>query len=125
MKKILAGIEFDVQIDLGENKCHIITIFDTKDNSDNYNKIKNVLNSHLLKKVDAFYTRPVFEDILKEIGLDVILIACQRSGLDNRSKGKHNSYSESVKNPKELLSIRYINALEFQKPHVEGILKKI
>lgn len=122
VKNIVAGVEFDVQIDPDMKKCHIITIFDANNDIHNYTKIKDGIATNLLTSADQYYTREEFENVLKTIGLDVILIACQRNSLDSK-KGKHNSLNESTNNPEELLSTGYISALEFQKPHVEGILK--
>ena len=122
VKGLLAGVEFDVLMEDDMECCHIITIFDAKGEGD-YLAIRDALDSNLLEGKDAFYSRIQYEQILKSIGLDVILIACQRSGLDNQ-KGKHRSLSESTRKPKELLKARYISALEFQGPKVEGILKE-
>lgn len=122
VKGIVAGVEFDVQIDSDMGKCHIITIFDAKNREDNYKKIKECVDENKLEKKEDYYTRDKFESILKKIGLDVILIACQRNSLDKHD-GKHNSLSESTKDSEDLIMTGYINALEFQRPNVEGILK--
>ena len=122
VKGIVAGVEFDVQMDPEMGKCHIISVFDTKNSGENYQKIHDAIEGNLIEDKNSAYSRTEFENLLREIGLDVILIACQRSGLD-RHEGKHNSLSESTMDSKELLMTGYINALEFQKPNVEGILR--
>lgn len=122
VKNIVAGVEFDVQIESDMGKCHIITIFDAKNKEDNYKKIKECIDENKLEKKEDYYTKDTFESILKKIGLDVILIACQRNSLDKHD-GKHNSLSESTKDSENLIMTGYINALEFQRPNVEGILK--
>lgn len=122
VKGIVAGVEFDVQIDSDMGKCHIITIFDAKNKEVNYKKIKEYIDENKLDKKEDCYTRDEFESILKKIGLDVILIACQRNSLDKHD-GKHNSLSESTKDSENLIMTGYINALEYQRPNVEGILK--
>lgn len=119
---LLSGVEFDVQIDPEMSRCHIITIFDSQNRRENYHKIHDAIENHKLKDQNAFYTKQEYEDLLREINLDVILIACQRNSLD-RHAGHHNSLSESTMYPEELLMTGYINALEFQKSHVEGILR--
>lgn len=121
VRGLVAGIEFDVQIDSDMNKCHIITIFDAKNDRRNYKKIYNVIEENKLENKGDFYSRKHYEKILKKINLDVILIACQRNSLD-RHDGKHNSLSESTKEPVYFLKTGYINALEFQRPNVEGII---
>lgn len=122
VKGVVAGVEFDVRIDDEMEKCHIITIFDVKNKIENYSKIECAINENKLTKKDEYYTKAEFESIIREIGLDVILIACQRSSLQKHD-GKHNSLSESTHEPENLIMTGYINALEFQRPNVEGILK--
>lgn len=121
VKAVLAGVEFDVIIYEGMGKCHIIAIFDTNNASENYNKIKDGIQSNLLTDSQGAYTKKDFEDILKTIGLNTILIASQRKDIHNHN-GKHNSLSDSVIDVEEIIRVGYINALEFQKPKVEGIL---
>jgi len=119
---LVAGVEFDVQMDPEMGKCHIITIFDAKNKRENYIRIHNGIDAHRLDDKDAAYDKKGYEELLREIGLNVILIACQRNSLD-RHDGHHNSLSESTMEAEELILAGYINALEFQRPNVEGILK--
>ena len=122
VKGIIAGIEFDVQIDSDMGKCHIITLFDAKNKMENYIKIYNVIEKSKLENRNDYYEREKYESILRDIGMDVILIACQRNGLEKHD-GKHNSLSESTMDSEQLLMSGYISALEFQNHHVEGILR--
>lgn len=122
VKAILAGVEFDVQIDETMDKCHIITIFDTKNNPQNYEKINSEINKNLLTNKEDFYKKENFEKLLHDIGLNTILIACQRKDIHNHN-GHHNSLSDSSERVEEIISVGYIDALEYQKPKVEGILK--
>lgn len=117
---IIPTVEFDVQLEDKKPSCHIITVFDAKSNDD-LEKIQNVINNNLLTKKEDFYKREIFEALLKEIGLSVLLIACQRKSLDNKNGGK-NCLSDSCDNPLEFIKTGYINALEYQSPSVEGIL---
>ncbi len=120
VKNILAGVEFDVKLEEHGEKCHIIAIFDAE-SEDYFDKIEQEINKKILKE-DEYYEKDNFEELLKNIGLDTILIACQRKGLDNR-RGKDNSVSDAVDNVEQIIKLGYINALEFHKPKVEGILK--
>lgn len=117
---VLAGVEFDVELEDDMGKCHIITIFDAK-NEDDFNKIEQEINKELLNK-NEWYKKNRFEQLLRNIGIDTILIACQRKGLSNH-RGKDNSVSDAVENIEQIIKLGYINALEFHKPKVEGILK--
>ena len=122
VKNILSGVEFDVILDPAMKKCHIITIFDTKNDPNNYDKIERAIEENKLIEREAFYTKENFEKLLSIIGLNTILIACQRKDIHNHS-GNHNSLSDSSKKIEEIFRIGYINALEYQKPKVEGILR--
>lgn len=121
VKNVLAGVEFDVVIDEGMKKCHIIAIFDAANKAENYKKISIALDKDPLNNKEAHYSRKKFEDVLRDIGLNTILIASQTKGIGHKRGGK-NSLSDSTKNVEEILQVGYINALEFQKPAVEGML---
>jgi len=121
VKGILAGVEFDVKIEDDMKKCHIIAIFDAKNEAGRLQKIEDGLNTKFLKNSSEYYSKLEFENILKEIGLNVILIASQKNNIKNHT-GNNNSLSESVKNIEEIIRVGYVDALEFQKPKVEGIL---
>ena len=122
VKALIAGVEFDVQLDPEMGKCHIITIFDAKNKHENYKKIADAIAQDCLNSREDAYSKAQYENLLRKIGLDVILIACQRNSIE-RHDGHHNSLSESTMDAKELLKTGYINALEFQRPNVEGILR--
>ena len=119
---LLPGVEFDVQIEQGKDTCHIITIFDAKSNDDLL-KIENNIKKkeYYLATKDEYYDLNKFEMLMKEIGLNTIFIACQRKSLDNPSGGA-NSISDSVSDIYEFLKVGFINALEYQKSNVEGML---
>jgi len=118
---VLPGIEFDVQLEDNKESCHIITIFDDSD-LDKISNIEKVLkDNRILNKKEEFYNRNEFEKILKEIGCSVILIAHQHKGLDNPDGGKR-SLSNSVEDVYEYISTGYVNALEYQKPSVQGMI---
>lgn len=120
VQNVLAGIEFDVKLEDDKDKCHIITIFDVKNDSE-YEKIEKVINENKLTNKEDFYSKDDFRNILVKIGLNTILIASQTKSLSNSST-THNALNDSTENVKEVLKIKYINALEFQKSKVEGIL---
>lgn len=60
--------------------------------------------------------------MLKNIGLDTILIVHQKHTSDS-DKGDSKSLSEAVNDPYKYIEIGYVDALEYQKPHAEGIIK--
>lgn len=119
---LMSGIEFDVLLDNAQKPCHIISIFNTNNKEENYDKINKTLQELMLKHPEEYYTKEDFNNLLSKINLDVILIANQQSDIDN-TKHYTRSLNNSCLNPSELISTGYISALEFQKFKVEGILK--
>lgn len=117
---VLPGIEFDVQIDEGKKACHIICIFDDS-KPEKLSNINTVLNKKKLTRPTEYYTKDEFENILKKINLSTLLIAHQHKHFDNASGGKR-SLSNSVDNIYEFIETGYINALEYQRPSVQGMI---
>ena len=122
VRQILAGVEFDVQLENEKPRCHIIAIFDAQNKEENYQKIYDAIESKKLVRPQEMYSRSDFESILKAIGLSVILIAHQKCSLD-RKKDSNNSLSGATADANDLIFGGYINALEFGKPNQEGIIK--
>jgi energy-coupling factor transporter ATP-binding protein EcfA2 len=121
VKGVIAGIEFDVEFDDTKKPCHIMAYFDAKTSSD-YKKIELGADNPTLTK-ETKYKREKFEEILKKIGLPVVLIAYQRKSLDPLQEGGTNSISDAVSNVPEMIQMGYISGLDLQKPSVEGILR--
>ena len=121
VKTILPGIEFDVKFEEDMGKCHIIAIFNPVNNEDKLKHIETVIQNNLLSDENGFYSKSEFEDILIKIGIDTILIASQHKDINDHS-GRNRSLSDTTTNVEEIIKIGYIDALEFQKPKVEGIL---
>ena len=121
VKEILAGVEFDVKLEEEQKSCHILTYFEINDYKKDYIHISNKIEEKLLTNKTEYYSKEQLEDLLKSIGLNTILIACQRKSLDN-GNGNHNSLSDSTRNPYDYIKVGYVDALEYQKPKVEGIL---
>lgn len=125
---LLSGAECDVKLDPDKKPAHIIVIF----NASNENEMKNIESAFNAKtndktgqsklNKDFFFNKSDFEDLLKNIGLDTILIVHQKHTLDS-DKGDSKSLSEAVNDPYKYIEIGYVDALEYQKPHVEGIIK--
>ena len=118
---VLHGVEFDVQLEIEKKPVHIIVIFDVKTDKDML-LIEKTISNNIITSVSGFYTKEIFEKLLREIKLDTILIVHQKTSLDN-GKGNHNSLSEGTSDPYTIIKAGYITALEYQKPNVEGILK--
>lgn len=125
IKNILPGVEFDVKLEDGSDViCHIVCIFDNC-SDENISEIQSKIEK--VKKIenkDDFYTLDEFENILYKIGTSVLLIAHQKSDFEAKETSKnHHSLSEAVENPEEWIKTGFINALEYQKPRVQGMIK--
>lgn len=125
IKNNLPGVEFDVKLEeKSKIACHIICIFD-ENNEEKISRIQEKIEE--VKKIenkDDFYSLDEFERVLYKIGLSVLLIAHQKSDLDIKdSSQNHHSLSEAVEKPKEWIKTGFINALEYQKPRVQGMIK--
>ena len=100
-------------------------VFDDS-NDDSIQKIEEKIKEvKELKTKEESYKIDEFENILYKIGVSVVLIAHQKTGImgEKGSQGVHHSFSESVADPAQWIKTGYINAFEYQKPKVQGIIK--
>lgn len=116
---LLAGVEFDVKFESNRGVAHVITIFDAK-SADDRLRIESTIEKNLIKDRGGYYDISSFEALLKQIKLNTILIAHQHSGFNGdqkkRSLGKATDGLNAYK-------FGYIDALEYNKPVVQGILR--
>ena len=122
LKCNLPGVEFDVMIDANKPRCHIVTIFDDSDDEKLRNLERKIFDVKELNNPEESYTLKNFEDILKNIGLKTILIVHQKQSLDNHN-GRTASLSDSTDDPYKIIQAGFIDALEYNSPRVEGIVK--
>ena len=66
LKHNLPGIEFDVELEIGKPKCHIIAIFDDSDN-DKVSKIEEKMFAiKKISKPNEYYSLEEFEKVLRK-----------------------------------------------------------
>jgi len=118
---VLAGVEFDVKFQVDKDSCHVIAIFKTSDWEEDAISIENAINNNLLAKKSDSYFISDFEDLLRVIGLPTILIAHQHTGIIEPLDNK-NSTTSAVADIEGYLRFGYFDALEYNKPNVQGIL---
>lgn len=114
--KVLPGIEFDVKY-YGK-RIHVVTIFD-----DSNDKAISEIKSKIMVFDDKnCYTEQRFKSILKDIDLNVLLIAHQKNDVraDNQNENLAQVGQEIFN---ELIGIDYFDAVEFRSGKVEGMLK--
>ncbi len=122
LKNNLPGVEFDVKLEPGKPTCHIVGIFDDNDEEKLKKLQTKMYEIKEIKSKEEYYELEEFENVIKNIGLNVILIVHQRQGIDNIN-GVNQSLSAAVSNPSEFIQTGYIDCLEYNKPRVEGIVK--
>ena len=122
IKNVLPSVEFDVTFEKGKPSCHVIVIFDAVDKSQTQTIEKVIEYNKLIKKDDSYFIDD-FQLLLNNIGLNTLLIACQRKDL-NTKKGGANCLSDACDDVFEILETGYISAPEYQKPNVQGMIKK-
>ncbi|MGI6676528.1 MAG: ABC transporter ATP-binding protein [Bacilli bacterium] len=120
IKNILPVVEFDVVFEENMEKCHVLAVFDLN-TEEELKELQMIIDSDCLKKPEDVYSKNRFDQLIRKINTDVILIAAQRKALDNPRGGK-NSLSNSVSDVYEFLKVGYISALEIQKPSVHGMI---
>jgi len=119
IKNIIPGIEFDIKFEEEKSKYgHIIALFNFKNDEIDSSHLAHVVKNKFSKQ--KVYSKKEFEELLKEINLDVILISSQTNALDNSNSSR--SLNTHCSNPKDYINCGYISAFEFQKPNIEGIL---
>ena len=118
----LPAVEFDVQLEEGKPKCHVIAVFDDRDEEKVAQIENNIFKVNKLEKPDEVYSLREFEEILQTIGLKTVLIVHQRQGITNNNP-RNQSLSAATDNPFMFLKYGYFDSLEYNHPRVEGIVK--
>lgn len=118
IKKILPGIEFDVEI--RKKRVHIITVFDDR-HIEKINEIPDKINIPFDNTKKNAFTEKTFKDILKNIDLNVLLIVHQKSGIRANNQNE-NLAKVGEKEFDSIIGIDYFDAVEFRSGKVEGIL---
>lgn len=114
IKKVLPGVELDLLID--KIPVHIICLFNDSD-CNHSEKIKNNFREQ------ENYTLSDLGEILSNIGLDVILIAHQKTDYKSKSQHSTNLSSSGLENFYRMIDVEYFDSLEVRSSKVEGILK--
>ena len=127
--KVFPGIEFSVNFETKtKNKTiHIITIFDDS----NYKKVQLIekilkpINGKPKYDVEQAFSEEKYISILKDIGLDTVMIAHQKGSLSSTQKSKKNDVSAlGQEKLNEFLFSDYFEAYEFRNKKNELFNKK-
>lgn len=128
VKGLLAGVEFDVSFDESKPACHVVTIFDVGDRMGdpvvwrkNCQRIQSAVEDDMITGKNGSYSLARFEQLLKKINLATVLIAHQHQGLENAGVKKR-SLGSATDSAEEYIKYGYIDALEYTKANVQGIL---
>ena len=117
IQKVLPGIEFSVEFDVGK-VIHIVTIFDDRD-EEKVKKIEEIMVSgkgeSCYRRTKGAYTKSDYFDILSDINLDFVMIAHQKKTPSSQHRPHANdvmSLGKEVFN--ELVFMEYFDAFEFR-----------
>ena len=120
IKKVLPGVEFSVIFN--GKVIHIITLFDDIEENSN-EKIQNIQSSIFNKdKNMALYddlalkafTEAKFLEIIRQIDLNVVMIAHQKETLSSKKTRKHDVKNSGDKTFEELVFLDYFESFEFR-----------
>lgn len=115
IKKVLPAIEFSVKYD--SKILHIITIFEDND-EEKLKKIQSLIfnvktNKPLYNQKEAF-SEEKFLEIIKEIDLNVIMIAHQKETLSSKKTRSNDVMSLGKEKFNELVFLDYFESFEFK-----------
>lgn len=120
IKKVLPGIEFDVEFE--KKRIHFLTIF-SDDNKKKLKKIKKIIERETFDNTESnAYSEKTFKEMLKKIDLNVLLIAHQKNDVRAENQGENLAQIGEEKFD-EVIGIDYFDAVEFRSGKVEGMLK--
>ena len=121
IKKVIPGVEFDVKFD--KSILHIIALFDDSDD----NKIKSIqskifndsTNRPKFGSKNNYFSKNKFLNILRDIGINFVLIAHQKGSPYSKKKRKHDFDNLSKLTQNELLCVGFFDAFEFKNKNNE------
>lgn len=129
IKRVLPGIEFSVMYEPEKNHkvpIHVVTIFDDA-NKNSIERISSCIpkqnNKPDYDEASAF-SENKYWDIIKDIGLDVILIAHQKNSLSSKKPRSADANSVGEKAFNEFLFMDYFEAYEYKNRKNELFNKK-
>lgn len=114
IKKVLPGIEID--LNMNGKIVHTICIFNDEDKNHSEKISKNFIEK------DS-YSLSDLGDILANIGLEVVLIAHQKTDYKANNQHSTNLSNAGLEYFYRIIDIEYFDSLEVQSSKVEGILK--
>lgn len=120
INNILPGIEFSVVLEEDKKPCHIITIFDNS-SEEKLKNIQNVLDEQRSINQGDAYSLNEFNEIIRSIGLNTILIVHQKHDFDKPEND--NSFTDSCSDPSIFIKTGYFDCLEFGNSKSEGVVK--
>lgn len=120
IKKVLPGVEFSVGFFDDNNKqkqVHVIAIFNDNDEG-KLKKLQEILNPakkpNYQNGDNSFFSESRFRDLLKDIDLDVLLIAHQKNSPSSTSPRPKDANSVGPQKFNEFINCAYFDAYEFK-----------
>lgn len=101
-------------------KCHVLTVFDVK-NELEAKRLQKAFEECGIVSEDDYLNSSALSELLRKANLNVILIGEQRASLDTE-KESSGSFSDAFRDPIKILELGFFSAIECQKPKVQGML---
>lgn len=114
LKKVLPGVELDLIIN--DISVHTICVFN--DERDNHAEL---IEENFVTKEK--YSLSELGNLLANIGLDVILIAHQKTDYLAKNQNHSNLSSSGIESFYKMIDVEFFDSLEVQSSKVEGILR--
>lgn len=117
IKKVFPAVEFSVVY--SKKVLHIITIFNDFDDSKISKIQKEIFDIKKNKpkyddKKKLAFSEKKFLDIIRNLGMDVVMIAHQKAPLSSKSTRKHDAKDLGEKKFNELVFLEYFESFEFK-----------
>ncbi|MCR5610004.1 MAG: hypothetical protein K6G26_13175 [Lachnospiraceae bacterium] len=125
LQKVLPGVEFSVKFD-GKKTIHIVTIFDDRD-EERLKCLEELFEKGIGKEkyINDAYLREDYFALLKEVGLDFIMIAHQKKTPTSTQKPHKSDVMTLGREAfNDLLFMEYFDAYEFRQRDNEIFNKK-
>lgn len=123
-KKILPGIEFSVMmnsLNSEEKMVHVVCLFNDE-NEEAVSKIQDIFktdNELYAYDMNEAYSEKKFIEIIKKIGLDVIMIAHQKNPITSKTPRHPDAFTLGEETFNQLLFYEYFEAFEFRNKNYE------
>lgn len=130
LKRVLPGIELDIDVEDSGTDTHAIAIFDDS-NEEKVRAIESIVEGEKRKAIQQHkanaetlkFSQTEVIDLFRKIGLNFVLIVHQKCDPSSSKGQTNNAAAHGVERFNELVSYDYFDSVEFKNYKVEGFLR--